>query len=115
MRGMFAMITLAASLLLAGDGWAQAKTYGCSWLKVGQPFSLTVDGAETRIAGSLAIFGDRAATLQDKGHYVIRLDLAEGFVVFRWPQTGGASAVGFFNSNGELQGGYQAAARCRLR
>ena len=112
-RQVTGALALAAGLLLASESWAQVRSYTCTWLRVGQPFTLAVDGAETRIAGSLAIFGDSARTLEDKGHYVIQLQLAKGFVVFRWPQQGGASAVGFFNETGQLQGGYQRAAQCR--
>ena len=114
MRRILATLAGVAALAFAGSSQAQVLSYSCSWIRVGQPFTLAVDGRETRIAGSLGIFGDSAPTIQDKGHYVIRLELARGFVVFRWPQQGGPSAVGFFDQSGELQGGYQSAANCRL-
>lgn len=115
MRRSLMASALAIGLALSGgSAKAQAISYTCNWVKVGEPFQITVDGAETRLAGSLAIFGGEAPTIRDRGHFVVRLRLAQGFVVFRWPEGGGVSAVGFFNEAGELQGGYQRAALCRL-
>ncbi len=111
---LMAAALTAVTLLGAGEARAQAVSYACNWSKVGEPFQITVDGQQTRLAGSLAIFGEEAPTIRDRGHFVVRLRLAQGFVVFRWPEGGGVSAVGFFNEAGELQGGYQRAALCRL-
>lgn len=101
-------------LLLAAESRAESAHFTCAWIKqVAQPFTLTVQDATTYIEGSLGIFGQVTPTIEQDGLYAIRLDLAGGFVAFRWPKAGGPSSIGFFNSEGQLQGGHPAAANCK--
>ena len=111
-----AVFTVAlGACLAAAQSEAASAHYLCRWVKnVGKPFTLTVHDGTTYIQGSLGIFGQVAQTIEDEARYGVRLDLAGGFVVFRWPKKGGSSAVGFFDSRGELQGGHKAAATCTL-
>ena len=108
----FAALALLLTVTAAQPSSAESAHYKCSWVKVGKPFRLAVQGNTTYITGSLGIFGQVAPTQEKKGDYIVRLELAGGFVAFRWPKSGGISSVGFFDSKGDLQGGTQKAATC---
>jgi hypothetical protein len=111
-----ALLALLGAALFSSGARAESAHYDCSWIKnVALPFTLTVQNATTYINGSLGIFGQVTATVEQGDLYIVQLELPGGAAVFRWPKAGGQGAVGFFNSQGQLQGGHPAAATCKKR
>jgi len=111
-----AALALFGLLQFSSGARAESAHYDCAWIKnVALPFTLTVQNATTYINGSLGIFGQVTATVEQGDLYIVQLELPGGAAVFRWPKAGGNGAIGFFNSQGELQGGHPAAAACKKR
>ena len=58
----FAALALLLTVTAAQPSSAESAHYKCSWVKVGKPFRLAVQGNTTYITGSLGIFGQVAPT-----------------------------------------------------